>query len=147
VALLTGRSAEIVQRIRSNTTCAGRLVSLDIQVIHDERTKTCLLDFQVANQGSSELTIERVTLEVLDTQTIFSSSHLVSREYSSMFGFKKFSKVYGLDIVGLTKIGDRASCNVSCLGSAGNGEAAFSVSVDSAPAGRGFSRHWGSIVR
>ncbi|HMD15468.1 MAG TPA: SMP-30/gluconolactonase/LRE family protein, partial [Terriglobales bacterium] len=34
-----------------------------------------------------------------------------------------------------------------CLGSAGNGEAAFFVSVDSAPSGRGFSRHWGSIVR
>src|SRR5882724_12497712 len=34
-----------------------------------------------------------------------------------------------------------------CLGSAGNGEAAFPVSVDSAPSGRGFSRHWGSIVR
>src|SRR5216683_5079079 len=30
-----------------------------------------------------------------------------------------------------------------CLGSAGNGEAAFSVSVDSAPSGRGFSRHEG----
>jgi hypothetical protein len=30
-----------------------------------------------------------------------------------------------------------------CLGSAGNGEAAFPVSVDSAPSGRGFSRHWG----
>jgi peptidoglycan/LPS O-acetylase OafA/YrhL len=34
-----------------------------------------------------------------------------------------------------------------CLGSAGNGGAAFPVSVDSAPSGRGFSRHWGSIVR
>ena len=34
-----------------------------------------------------------------------------------------------------------------CLGSAGNGEVAFFVSVDSAPSGRGFSRHWGSIVR
>ena len=35
----------------------------------------------------------------------------------------------------------------TCLGSAGNGEAAFFVSVGSAPSGRGFSRHWGSIVR
>jgi hypothetical protein len=30
-----------------------------------------------------------------------------------------------------------------CFGSAGNGEGAFSVSVDSAPSGRGFSRHGG----
>ncbi len=37
--------------------------------------------------------------------------------------------------------------DLSCLGSAGNGEAAFPVSVDSAPSGRGFSRHWGYIVR
>ena len=32
-----------------------------------------------------------------------------------------------------------------CLGSAGNGEAKYPVSVDSAPSGRGFSRHDGLL--
>ena len=43
--------------------------------------------------------------------------------------------------------GLRQKFGPECLGSAGNGEAAFPVSVDSAPSGRGFSRHRGSIVR
>jgi DNA-binding winged helix-turn-helix (wHTH) protein len=112
-AALRNRSAESGQRVRSNATSAERFVFAEIRVIHDERTKTCLLDFRVSNQGGSEFTIERVGFEVLDTRTIVSSSYFVSPECSSVFGFKKFSNVYSLDIVGLTKIGDRASCNVS----------------------------------
>ena len=48
--------------------------------------------------------------------------------------------------LGLDGVRQAASVR-KCSGSAGNGEAMFSVSVDSAPSGRGFSRHWGSIVR
>jgi hypothetical protein len=42
----------------------------------------------------------------------------------------------------LTAVQDAmAALNGSCLGSAGNGEVTLSVNEDSAPSGRGFSRH------
>ena len=134
-------STESERRVRSSTKSPGRLVISDIRVMHDERTRTCLIDFRVSNQGCFELIINRINFVVSDTRTISHSSFSADSECFSLFGFKRFSKVYGLDISELTEIGDRASCDVSQVVRPGESDR-FAINLIARNLGTDLYRAW-----
>jgi hypothetical protein len=101
----------------------------DVQVIPDKATKTCLLDFRVANRGRSDVMVNKVKLEVVEILGI------------GTLGFMEFSKVYDLDISSLKRPNDTATCNVAQVLRSGEVDR-FGVRLIARELGTGQFRLW-----
>jgi hypothetical protein len=101
----------------------------DLQVVQDNNSKTCTIDFRVFNPGDEDIQINRVKFEVLDVFEV------------PTLGYLEFSKIYDLDISALERVGDTATCKVAQILKPGEADR-FGVRLIATQLGTGVFRVW-----
>src|SRR6266849_3863022 len=124
--------------LAGKTVLDGEIVCLDkrgrpqFRDLLFHRGEPCFFAFDLLKSDGRDLRSERLTDRKQELRRLLKvpASRMRYVDHIEQHGMALFQRVCKMDLEGIV-----------CLGSAGNGEAAFPVSVDSAPSGRGFSRH------